>query len=159
MPVARTATPEDAEAAVRVLRRSITELCVGDHRSDPATLGEWLANKTVDSFRAWLASDRNFCVVTESDAAVNGVGLINRSGEVLLCYVTPEALGRGFGSALLAALESEARRWGVHKLRLDSTLFARRFYEKHGYVSAGDAVCSFGSSCGYPYEKALNTEM
>src|SRR5262245_17215789 len=119
MPTARIAAAQDAEAAVRVLRRSITELCVSDHRNDPTTLREWLENKTVENFQSWLSSKNNFCVVTESDGQVNGVGLVNRGGEVLLCYVTPESLGRGFGSAILAALENKARAWGVQKLRLE----------------------------------------
>ena len=133
------------------------ELCVSDHRNDPTTLQKWLENKTVESFRSWLASKNNFCVVTELDGQVNGVGLVNRSGELLLCYVTPGSLGRGFGSAILVALENKARAWGVGKLRLGSTVSARPFYEGHGYISAGESTCSFGSSCCYPYEKDLQT--
>ena len=34
----RDATPDDAEAACDVLRRSISELCVADHGNDPAIL-------------------------------------------------------------------------------------------------------------------------
>lgn len=142
---------------MRVLRRSITELCVEDHHNDPETLQEWLANKTVKSFRSWLRSKDNFCVVTELDGQVNGVGMISRRGEILLCYITPESVGRGFGSAILEALENQAQAWGTQTLRLGSTTSARAFYEKHGYVSAGNATCSFGSSCCYPYAKALRT--
>jgi len=34
----RDAVPSDARAACEVLRRSITELCVADHRNEPAIL-------------------------------------------------------------------------------------------------------------------------
>jgi GNAT superfamily N-acetyltransferase len=157
MPTARIATVEDAEAAVRVLRRSITELCILDHLNDPTNLQKWLENKTVETFHSWLSSKTNFCVVTELDAQVNGVGLLNRDGELLLCYVSPESLRLGFGSAIVLALENEARVWGIQKLHLGSTVSARSFYESHGYVSAGESTCSFGLSSCYPYEKDLQT--
>jgi len=158
MPTTRIAALQDAEAAVRVLRRSITELCVPDHRNDPATLQKWLENKTVQNFHSWLTSKNNFCVVTELNAQVNGVGLVNRGGEIQLCYIAPESQGHGFGNAILVALEDKARAWGVQKLRLGSTVSARPFYERHGYVSAGESSCGFGSSCCYPYEKDLQPD-
>jgi hypothetical protein len=67
MPTARIAAAQDAEAAVRVLRRSIMELCVSDHRNNPTTLQKWLENKNVESFQSWVTSKHNFCVVTELD--------------------------------------------------------------------------------------------
>jgi GNAT superfamily N-acetyltransferase len=159
MPTARIAEPRDADAAVRVLRRSITELCVADHHNDPTTLQRWLENKTVENFHSWLAADSNFCVVTESNAEINGVGLVHRTGEILLCYVAPESQGHGYGSAILAALEVKARTWGLDKLRLGSTVSARLFYERHGYISAGESTCNFGSARCYPYEKILQTNL
>jgi GNAT superfamily N-acetyltransferase len=157
MPTARIAEPRDADAAVRVLRRSIAELCVADHHNDPTTLQKWLENKTVENFHCWLATESNFCVVTESNAEINGVGLVHRAGEILLCYVAPESQGHGYGSAILEALEAKARTWGLDKLRLGSTVSARPFYERHGYIAAGESTCSFGSSRCYPYEKILQT--
>lgn len=156
-PNARAAETRDAEAAIVVLRRSIVELCVDDHRNDPATLGKWLENKTVEHFHAWLANDSNRCVVAESGGTLNGVGMIGRNGEILLCYVLPEAQGRGYGRAILGALEEQAAAWGLQKLRLASTTLARPFYEKHGYVAAGDhRACGVGMASCYPYEKTLD---
>ena len=151
----RIATHSDAEAAVGVLRSSIVELCAADHKNESALLDEWLANKTVADFHRWLDSPGSACVVTESATGVNGVGLITRDGEIRLCYIAPGSIGRGYGSAILAALEDTALAWGLRKLRLGSTSAARPFYEKHGYVpSAGVACCSFGVRC-YSYEKNL----
>ena len=53
MPTARIAEPRDADAAVRVLQRSIIELCVADHHNDPTTLQKWLQNKTVENYYCW----------------------------------------------------------------------------------------------------------
>jgi GNAT superfamily N-acetyltransferase len=158
-PTARAAEAGDAEAAVSVLRRSIVELCVVDHQNDAATLEKWLQNKTVEDFHAWLANERNSCVVTESGSTLNGVGMIGRDGEIRLCYVSPEAQGRGFGRAILRALEEKAAAWGLQKLRLASTVMACAFYEKHGYIFVGDhRACGIGLARCYPYEKTVHPE-
>ena len=65
----RDALPEDAAAAVAVLRASIAELCVADHQNDPASLERWLRNKTVQNFVAWLADPAN-CVVVKANRLV-----------------------------------------------------------------------------------------
>jgi hypothetical protein len=53
--VVRQATLADTERALLVVRQSITQLCVADHRNDAATLERWLANKTPEQFARWLA--------------------------------------------------------------------------------------------------------
>ena len=50
----RDATPQDAEAACDVLRRSISQLCAADHRNDPTILGRWPRFRGVS--RALLAA-------------------------------------------------------------------------------------------------------
>jgi hypothetical protein len=80
----RPADPNDADAAVDVLRRSITELCVADHQGDAAALAEWLANKTKPNFLAWLANKNNFCVVAEESACLLGVGVLGRKERSVL---------------------------------------------------------------------------
>ena len=155
MIAARVACNEDAEDVVRILVQSITKLCVADHQNDAATLQEWLANKTVIQFLELLASTENFCVVAEFERRVAGVGLINRRGEVELCYVGPEDQHRGCGTAILRALETQARAWGLEKVHLASTVSARTFYERSGYSVAGHAKPGFGSSWCYPYEKVV----
>jgi len=47
----RLAQIADADHAVDVVRRSIQELCLSDHRADAATLSMWLSNKTADNMR------------------------------------------------------------------------------------------------------------
>jgi GNAT superfamily N-acetyltransferase len=63
-------------------------------------------------------------------------------------YVTPEARGRGIGSALLAAVESFTRErgGGLVEIAVDGAdTDARRFYERHGYTdsAAGQDQPSF----------------
>jgi DTW domain-containing protein YfiP/GNAT superfamily N-acetyltransferase len=151
----RQATPEDAAAAVAVLRASITELCVPDHQHDPATLEAWLSNKTVEHFSRWLAEPENFVAVAEVASRVSGVGLLHQSGEVRLCYVQPRQQRAGIGRALLAALETRARAVGLAQLQLHSTAVARAFYESQGYVPQGAPIARRGRGLAYPYVKRL----
>jgi hypothetical protein len=69
--IIRDAIKEGALAACDVMRRSIAELCVADHRNDPAILGSWLSNKTPEIFKSWIGS--TFLVPVE-DKAILAVG-------------------------------------------------------------------------------------
>jgi GNAT superfamily N-acetyltransferase len=151
----RPAESGDAEAAIAVVRRSITELCTADHRGDPDTLAGWLANKTVPHFVTWLANEDNHCVIAETGGRLSGVGLLRRDGEILLFFLSPDAQRRGIGTAIHAALEAKAMAWGLPTLTLDSTFAARPFYERLGYRSTGAARPRFGVLQSYPYEKTL----
>jgi hypothetical protein len=71
----REARIEDAESAVELVRASIEQLCTLDHRNDPATLARWLANKTPENLRTWLANPENHCVVATEGDTLMGVGL------------------------------------------------------------------------------------
>lgn len=156
MTTIRQAHAEDVQEMAEVLRRSITELCVFDHRGDADTLEKWLANKRPQHVLEWLADPDLFCVIAEAEGRIAGVGLLHRSGEVRLCYVAPGVQRKGVGKALYSALEKQARAWGLERLRLESTLGARPFYEALGFKPAGCAKPRFGISHCHPYEKALN---
>ena len=129
------ATPKDAEAACAVLVRSIKEICAPYYENDQEILAQWLENKTPANVRRWI--DRCYCVV-----AVNGKGLVvgfaSISGpEIMLNYVLPEALHRGIGKGMLQALENHAIASGVEHIDVVSTIPAKAFYERNGYVSNG----------------------
>jgi L-amino acid N-acyltransferase YncA len=135
--IIRKATPQDAEAACAVLVRSIKEICAPDYENDDQILAQWLENKTPDNVRRWIASERSYCVV-----AVNAqdeiLGFASISGaEIMLNYVLPEALYRGIGKEMLRALEAHAVASGVDHITLVSSISAKGFYERNGYVSNG----------------------
>ena len=109
----RRAKITDSVAAIATVRASISRLCTGDHQDDPATLSAWLGNKTADNFGAWIANPDNFCVVAVSGEAIAGVGLLHRSGEVRLFYLSPGCQRQGTGRALHRAPEAQADRWGL----------------------------------------------
>ena len=150
----RSAVTDDAEAACSVLRRSITQLCVADHRNDPAILARWLANKTPTHVRDWIASDQQSVLVAVEDGTVLGVGSVTTAGRIDLNYVAPEARFRGASKAMLAALEARAHRFGAAECVLESTATARRFYLSAGYAEAAAPVRMFGTA-SYPMAKQL----
>jgi GNAT superfamily N-acetyltransferase len=149
----REARAADAGAAIEVVRDSITRLCVADHHNDSSLLGGWLENKTIDHFCAWLANPDNYCVVAEA-SSLCGVGLLHRSGDIRLLYVSPNTQRQGVGRALLHRLESQAHTWGLNRLQLSSTTVARAFYKSAGYRDRDERETWRGIVC-YKYDRAL----
>ena len=151
----RRAAPSDAAAACDIVRRSIVELCIADHRLDEPTISQWLANKTVENIGGWIGSADHIALVAEREHAIVGFGLLNRSGKLALLYVAPTARLAGISKALLATLEQEAMDAEIKEISLESSVTARRFYQRCGYVSAGDPVAGFGVTKGYPMTKRI----
>jgi GNAT superfamily N-acetyltransferase len=149
---------EDAPAACRVMRRSITELCVADHRNDPAILTQWLSNKTPEIFVSWIMQPANSLLVAIEGDNILAVGSITDAGEITLNYVLPDARFRGVSRAMLGALEVRAVDRGNVRCTLTSTETARRFYKEAGYVEDGPASGKFGMSSGYPMSKVLTEQ-
>jgi GNAT superfamily N-acetyltransferase len=139
----RRATPDDAAAACAVLRRSIAECCLEDHRNDQQILSAWLANKTPENLRAWFSS-AGYAVVSVRDGGIVGVAMLSPAGMVTLNYLVPEARFQGLGGAMLRALEEEAARRGHGEITLCSTVTAHRFYLGKGYADTGRVSSMFG---------------
>ncbi len=133
----RPGTDADANAAIDTICRSISVLCVSDHQNDPVAVSDWLGNKTPANWAAWVARADAVVLVAEVGAKIVGVGMIDHAGTILLNYVHPDARFMGVSAAILAALEEVARKRGLAACVLESTITARRFYQRRGYVSAG----------------------
>lgn len=151
----RAATPEDASAACLIVRRSIAELCVADHRNDKAILARWLSNKTPKVFVSWITQSDNSLLVAAEGGNILAVGSVTDAGQITLNYVSPDARFRGISRALLGGLEARAVERGNTRCTLTSTETARRFYKANGYVEDGLPVGNFGTNSGYPMSKLL----
>ena len=154
----RDAAPDDAQAASQVLRESISQLCVADHRNDPAILNAWLANKTPETVAAWAKQKGRSLLLAVKDDAVLAVGGVTDAGEITLNYVAPEARFRGVSRALLRALEARAAERGNSRCTLTSTETAHRFYQSAGYVDDGAPQGKFGTAASYPMSKQIDAE-
>ena len=134
----RLATSKDAEAACKVLRRSITELCWPDHHGDQVAIDLWLSNKTPENVAAWIEAADNIVLVAIDDQDLLGIGAMTCIGRVTLNYVHPDRRFRGVSKALLAHLEREATKLGLRELTLQSTKTAEQFYRAAGFVVRPD---------------------
>lgn len=130
----RRATEADAAGAVEAIRRSITDLCDADHRSDGSVLEAWLRNKTVEAWLRWIARTDAVVLVAERHRVIVGVGMATDTGEILLNYVHPDARFCDVSKAMLAALEDWMRLLGLQHCQLESTLTARRLYASCGFL-------------------------
>ena len=151
----REASVDDAARACEVLRRSIRELCAADHKNDEKAVAEWLENKTPENVRQWLEAPCTYGVVAELDGTVCGFAMVGRTGTLSLCYVAPEVQYLGVGKRMLAAIEARAAQWRLGTLSVVSTLTAKSFYERNGFVSTGGALPVEGPHGGYPLRKVL----
>lgn len=150
----RTARPEDAIDACNVLRRSISECCTDDHRNDGAILAAWLGNKTPETVTCWFASPANYSIVALTDGTLSGVAIMTRQGKIVLCYVSPEARFLGIGKVLLRTLETRAAELGLSSLQVTSTITAKCFYARNGYLEGATAQTAFGTE-GIVFTKRL----
>ena len=151
----RDATPDDAEAACDVLRRSISELCVADHGNDAAILRDWLLNKTPEIVAGWATQPKNSLLVAVEGDAILAVGSVTDAGEITLNYVAPNARFRGVSRGLLTALENRAVARGNASCTLTSTETAHRFYQSCGYVDNGPPAGKFGTASSYPMSRRI----
>jgi len=143
-PEIRTATIEDAASVCQVLRRSISECCIEDHRNDSTILAAWLGNKTPSTIENWFQCAGNFPVVAVSDTGIVGVSMLTRQGKIVLCHVIPEVRFTGIGKALLQALESQAKQWGLLSVQLVSTVTAKPFCLRNGYIQSTTSTSMLG---------------
>lgn len=142
--VIREAVEADAEAACRVLRRSITECCIADHCNDQELLNSWLRNKTPENVIAWITHDSNITRVAVTGNRIVGFAMLQKSGYLALNYILPEVLFQGVGRALLQALESAAVELRLHELTLESTRTAHDFYLRNGFEVSGASETGSG---------------
>src|SRR4051812_33250497 len=154
--IIRDATPEDADEACAVLRASISELCLAEHRGNAEILARWLANKTPQNVAAWADRRGRSLLVAVEDQSILAVGGLNHPDEITLNYVSPRARFRGVSSAMISALEQRATQQGALRCTLLSTETAHRFYLSRGYVDMAPAVGKFGTAASYPMSKTLS---
>ncbi|MFB3825795.1 MAG: GNAT family N-acetyltransferase [Bryobacteraceae bacterium] len=130
----RNAAPADAGAIARVHRRAVEQLCAGHY--PPEQIRAWAVPRGLPPFEEVLA--RTLVLVYEREGAVAGFGQLDpEAAEIISLFVDPDRAGKGIGTALLAALEDAARRSGLKRLRLNSSLNAAGFYESRGYRREG----------------------
>ena len=127
--------------------RSLTEAAFA--ASGDANIDAWFS---FDEMQRNIAMQRGCClkaldekgemlaaIYAEAERPINGPEGLEK-WVINLMAVRPDRSGQGIGSALIAALEQEARSRGIIKIFVfanETDLQVQRFYQKNGYQPAG----------------------
>ncbi|WP_035367835.1 GNAT family N-acetyltransferase, partial [Acinetobacter haemolyticus] len=76
--------------------------------------------------------------------------LMSKGGVILLNYVLPDYQGDGIGSAMVDFIISLSSSYQIDKIKLESTLTARKFYESKEFVILEET---------YEHEKLISFKM
>ncbi len=150
---------EDSQAVCRIVRKSIIETCVKDHKQDEVVQEEWLKNKTPDNFKNWISAKDNLSLVAVDDTD-KPIGFILAKlampkAELLLNYIASNHTGRGVGYGLYNELEQALMRRGIDEIITHSTQTAREFYSRMGFSLIGWAADPSGWQAEIPMKKGL----
>lgn len=135
----RPARAGDGAALFEVTRRSVEALARSHYA--PEQLAGWMGERTAATYEAVIAGGNT--VVAEEMGAV--VGFVDAEpGEVTRLFLLPEAAGRGLGRKLLEIGIQTARRDHSGPIRIEATLNAQSFYERHGFRAVEKGYFSHG---------------
>ncbi|CAM2730693.1 GNAT family N-acetyltransferase [Legionella worsleiensis] len=154
-----TPSTEHSKELCDLLIESITMNCAADYNNDPQIMKEWLINKTPENISQWISSTNNISLVaidTLKDK-LSGFALMNKDGEILLNYVLPSHIYKGVGKVLLKEMEHIAKSSGIQALSVVSTITAKNFYERNGFVKNGEPEYVGVILGDFPLIKHLNT--
>lgn len=126
----RRAEPKDARAIRDVHVASIRGLCAKAYSR--TQIRAWSAGRTPERYRKPILEGKEDILVGEAGGRIAGFVALDRA-RVHILYVHPRFAGKGVGHALMRRVETLARRRGLKRLTLDSTLNAVPFYERGGF--------------------------
>jgi putative acetyltransferase len=127
----RRARPEDAATVARLFRDTVRSVNRQDY-SD-AQIDAW-APYEVDLDRWRQLIENSHFLVASSGGMV--VGFANLDGEdyVDLLYVHKDLLRRRIAARLIEEIEREAKKRGAQRLWTQSSITAKKFFERQGFV-------------------------
>ncbi|RIJ23473.1 GNAT family N-acetyltransferase [Henriciella barbarensis] len=124
----------DAARLAEIFRAAILELGSRDYSAEqvaawagPYVTAERLHEKYSDGRTTFIAVDETDTAIAFSD--------LEADGHVDMLYCHPDHAGRGIGSALLAAIETEARKTGMARLHTEASETARPVFARAGYIA------------------------
>jgi GNAT superfamily N-acetyltransferase len=126
----RFALPEDIEDICHVQRAAVR--AIEGEPYTPDIIEAWSVALTLKAVREEMKTPDMTWFVAELSGKVVGFSSIQKH-EVSALYVHPDHQNKGIGSKLLARVEAEAIRHGIHRLTLFASMNSRQFYESHGY--------------------------
>ncbi|GAB7080569.1 N-acetyltransferase family protein [Megalodesulfovibrio paquesii] len=141
----RPARRDDLDNILAMLRRAVE--AIPDTWYTPCQRAAWAALFTPEALGELLEGEAHTLVCEDPGRPGRVLGFASLTGDELkMLYVDPAAQGSGLGHRLFQAMEAEARRRGLVRLRLRASANARGFYERQG-VTPDRTVWSGAASC------------
>jgi GNAT superfamily N-acetyltransferase len=131
MTVVRDYERGDAEGICRLFYETVHAANLGDY--SPEQVRAWAP--VLPDPAAWheRMSVRH-TLVAEEGGEVVGFAELEDDGHLDMLYCHKDAVGRGIGSLLYAAVEERARGLGVGRISAEASITARPFFVRHGFA-------------------------
>ena len=120
----------DAAAIVRLYYETIHATNQADY--SPEQLRAW-APAVPDAARWRLRMAGRSTLVIEAGGELLGFGELEADGHLTMLFCRKDAVRRGVGAKLYAALERRARAMGLRRIFTESSRTARPFFERQGF--------------------------
>ncbi|MBX7232051.1 MAG: GNAT family N-acetyltransferase [Bdellovibrionales bacterium] len=140
----RRAVPKDAQEIHQAHMRSIQEVCSKQHTGEE--IQGW-GNRPFNEEQRVAAIKNDFVLVVEFQNSVEGYGHLRileknglRQAHIFGLYLTPKVIGQSFGKMIFEIMLEEVKLSKIKKVTLESTLTAKSFYRKQGFVDDGSQI-------------------
>lgn len=135
----RAARPGDGAAVFEVTRRSVAALAKGHYSA--TQIEGWMGARTPAYYEDLIAQGR----MTVAEEAGRILGFVDAEpGEVTRLFLLPEAAGAGLGKRLLQVGLEKARVGHAGSIKVEATINAEGFYQRHGFRSISRGYFSHG---------------
>lgn len=134
-PGLRAARPAD-RPALEIVRQQAIEAAYAE-RYERDAVAAWVATPEA-ALAKWIDDDRFVVLVAETDVTQVGYAVGDRSsGRIEAIYVAPDYGRRGYGTALLEAIEARCAAAGASTLTVDAPAPVAAFFREQGFDRHG----------------------
>ena len=135
---------KDARKLSYLIRRALNEVNIKDY---PKRVIVHLSKQNTPSKLIEKSKQRDIYVIVDGDRILGTASLENNN--VFSVFVNPTYHGKGIGQRLMGHIERVAKKRGIDRLKLPSSLTAIGFYEKLGYRKIKKVFFKVKSTKGY----------
>ena len=127
----RKAKIDEARKIIELHEETIRRVNSKDYPQEQ--IEAWIGKRQIEKTENMI-KDGVYFLALENDSIV-GIGAIIVDNIIGL-YVSADRQNQGIGTAILNAMEQDAKKNGIYELSGDSTITAMPFYQQHGYIIA-----------------------
>jgi GNAT superfamily N-acetyltransferase len=135
---------KDARKLSYLIRRALNEVNIKDY---PKRVIVYLSKQNTPSKLIEKSKRRDIYVIVDGDRILGTASLENNN--IFSVFVNPTYHGKGIGQRLVGYIERVAKKRGIDRLELPSSLTAVGFYEKLGYKKVKKVFIKVKSTKGY----------